>query len=497
MSIEMLKRTERLLIAVMLILSLIFTPVFVPNVSAATGDVEKKADSWRYEEGQIDEDADRTVYRDSDGELQTGTESIGGGTIAWSKIGKNFYNNKGDVILGATRKGIDVSRWQKTIDWNKVKNSSDVDFVIIRCGFGNDRKKYDDSKWFENVKACEKYGIPYGVYLYSYADSVADAKSEARHTLRLLKGYNPAYPVFYDLEDRVVRKQGRTNIIKFAHTYCSMIEDAGYDAGIYASLSWFRKYLNDSSLDRYTKWVAQWNSTCTYEGAFRLWQCTSNGSVPGIRGRVDINFDFAQFGKTPAQEDIYKVITTENLNYRTGPGTKYKRKGTYKKGTVLVIKAKTSTGWGKLSNGNYVYLKYTKKLDSVITAGTQGYKAKTTGRVNYRKGPGTNYAKAGTYNKGKTVTILSKTNNGWGRMSNGYYISLRWTKKLTSGGSSYSNSYKVQTTENLNYRTGPGTDYTKKGTYKKGTTLTVVSTTKGWGKLSNGYYVYLKYTKKK
>jgi uncharacterized protein YgiM (DUF1202 family) len=88
---------------------------------------------------------------------------------------------------------------------------------------------------------------------------------------------------------------------------------------------------------------------------------------------------------------------------------------------------------------------------------------------------------------------MSETNNGWGQMSNGYYISLRWTKKVTSD----SNSYKVQTTDNLNYRTGPGTNYTKKGTYKKGTTLTVVSTTKGWGKLSNGYYIYLKYTKKK
>lgn len=77
------------------------------------------------------------------------------------------------------------------IDWEKVKKDG-IDFAIIRCGYGGDYQSYDDRYWIRNVTECERLGIPYGVYLYSYSENIEDAKSEAAHALRLLKGHKPA-----------------------------------------------------------------------------------------------------------------------------------------------------------------------------------------------------------------------------------------------------------------------------------------------------------------
>lgn len=429
----MIKKTGTLLLALIVGLSLVMTPILtVATAEAATQEIEQNADSWRYEEGHIDYGADKTVFQGDDSKLPSGSDSIGGCTIAWGKLNGDFYNNEGDIIQGAYRKGMDISKWQKDIDWNKVKTSSDIDFVIIRCGYGTDKKSYDDTKWERNVEACERLGIPYGVYLYSYATSLSEAKSEAKHTLRLLEGHKPEYPIFYDLEDKKVKAKGRTNIIKYANTYCEMIEDAGYEAGIYASLTWWNNYLNDSSLDKYDKWVAQWNSKCTYSKDFMLWQCTSSGTVPGISGRVDINFDFtprAEDNQPVAEDDSYKAIVKSKVNYRTGPGTSYTKKGYYKKGKEVTVRSITSNGWAKLSTGYYVNNKWLKKAAADKSDTVSSYKVKTTDNLNYRTGPGTKYKKKGTYKKGKVLTIVSK-DGGWGKMSNGYYVYLKYTKKI-------------------------------------------------------------------
>ena len=95
---------------------------------------------------------------------------------------------------------IDVSEHQKTIDWNKVKPK--IDGAIIRCGYGDNIKSQDDKYWHRNVSECERLGIPFGVYLYSYAANDAQAKSEAEHALRLLKGHKLSYPVYIDFEER-------------------------------------------------------------------------------------------------------------------------------------------------------------------------------------------------------------------------------------------------------------------------------------------------------
>ena len=103
-------------------------------------------------------------------------------------------------VPGTVARGIDVSEFQKTIDWQTVKNSG-VDYVIIRCGYGDNEVNQDDNKWLRNVQECERLDIPYGVYIYSYAMNTAAAKSEAEHVLRLLQGHEPSYPVYLDMEN--------------------------------------------------------------------------------------------------------------------------------------------------------------------------------------------------------------------------------------------------------------------------------------------------------
>lgn len=184
-------------------------------------------------------------------------------------------------------KGIDVSYAQGKIDWAKLKG--DIDFAILRCGYGGDYPLQDDLQYTNNVKGCEENGISYGVYLYSYATTAEKAKSEAEHALRLIKGKKLQLPVFYDLEESRISVLGKTKILEIAKTFCYEIEKAGYEYGTYANKNWFESYLTDKWYDSKVKWLAQYNSTVTYKGAYDVWQYSSTGRIDGINGNVDMN----------------------------------------------------------------------------------------------------------------------------------------------------------------------------------------------------------------
>ena len=192
-------------------------------------------------------------------------------------------------------KGIDVSYHNGTIDWKRVKQS-EVEYAIIRCGYGTNDKNQDDKKWEENVKGCIDNNIPYGVYLYSYADTVEKASSEADHAIRLLQGKKLKYPVYYDLEEYKLRdKISKQTIADIAQTFCDKLSAKGYTVGIYANKDWFTNYLTDSRFNNWTKWVAQYNTVCNYKGKYDMWQCSSTGRVPGISGNVDLNYSYSPF----------------------------------------------------------------------------------------------------------------------------------------------------------------------------------------------------------
>lgn len=183
---------------------------------------------------------------------------------------------------------IDVSEHQGRIDWEKVKPQ--IDGAILRCGYGMDIEKQDDTYFKRNADECTRLGIPFGVYLYSYADNNEKAKSEAAHVLRLIKGYKLSYPVYLDLEE-----SGTQNgAIERANIFGDIIEKAGYWCGVYANLNWWENYL--VGLERFTKWVAQYNTKCDYKGAhLDIWQYSSKGKVDGIGGNVDMNECYRNF----------------------------------------------------------------------------------------------------------------------------------------------------------------------------------------------------------
>lgn len=192
-------------------------------------------------------------------------------------------------------KAIDVSKHQGQIDWDKVK-SDGVEVAIIRCGFGDDIKSQDDSQWFRNIQEAKRVGVKVGAYLYSYATNVTHAQSEANHAIRLLKDIQLDYPVYYDLEDNnTVGKCSKSSIGDMAEVFCNALSQAGYKVGIYANKYWFTSILTDPRFEKWDKWVAQYNSECTYSGEYQAWQYSSEGKVNGIAGNVDMNWFYKDY----------------------------------------------------------------------------------------------------------------------------------------------------------------------------------------------------------
>lgn len=223
------------------------------------------------------------------------------------------------------RKIIDVSEWQGVIDWPKAKPH--IDGVILRCGCGTG---YDDKQWARNIAECERLGIPFGVYLYSYAKTVADAKKEAEHVLRMIAGHKLSYPVYFDAE------QGGTEKVcnQTAKTFCETIEGAGYFVGIYSTAYWFAHYLKDDG--RYTRWVASWGTNNGQPQAkpnvksMAMWQFTSVGKIPGVNGNVDVSLCYEDFPAiiNPKKED--KLVDEQKKRW-------YEKDGTWELGTRLGI----------------------------------------------------------------------------------------------------------------------------------------------------------------
>lgn len=184
---------------------------------------------------------------------------------------------------------IDVSEHQGKIDWEKARYH--IDGAILRCGYGIDCEEQDDEQFKRNADECTRLGIPFGVYLYSYAKTNMQAKLEADHVLRLIKPYKLSYPVYLDLEESGTAEGAVERAIIFG----DIIEEAGYWCGVYANLYWWEAILKNG-LERFTKWVAQYYSKCEYTGThLDIWQYTSKGNVPGISGNVDMNECYRDF----------------------------------------------------------------------------------------------------------------------------------------------------------------------------------------------------------
>lgn len=192
-------------------------------------------------------------------------------------------------------RGIDVSKWQGDIDWKKVSMSG-IDFAMIRSSFGN---MHTDEKLAANVAGCEKYGIPYGFYHYSYADSVAEAKKEARFFLSVIKNYSPEYPLVLDIENDHFKSMSRKQVTNIIIAFAKELENAGYYVSIYSFAKFFNDYVDMSKIENYDIWIACWGDeerlNSFYDGPYGMWQYSATGSVNGIDGEVDLDYAYKDY----------------------------------------------------------------------------------------------------------------------------------------------------------------------------------------------------------
>lgn len=192
------------------------------------------------------------------------------------------------------KKGIDVSRWQGSIDWQKVK-AFGIQFAILKAG-GSDDGCYTDIKFEQNYKDAKAEGMPLGAYYFvgKGCTSSKAGKADAQRFIDQLKGKQFEYPVFMDCEvTPYTAKKGATDA---AIAFCETLDEAGYFPGIYGSTySTFKDRLDDSRLSKYAHWVAQYADKCAYSGEIGIWQYTSKGKVSGINGNVDMDYSYIDY----------------------------------------------------------------------------------------------------------------------------------------------------------------------------------------------------------
>lgn len=285
-------------LAVVLVLGMVPSAAFGVPSGAAADDVP---DSWRYDKGEW-------IFAEPEPQGDVMVLSYQEGWN-WPKIEGGYQSNDGNVV-NAVKRGMDVSYWQGLINWERVK-ADDIDFAILRCGYVKTLGRPQvDQQWKRNAQECERLGIPYGVYIYSYAKTVEAAKAEADHVINTLKGFSPTYPVYFDLEEKSLEStSNRMLLANMASAFCDKIAAAGYTPGIYANTNWWNNYLTDPVFDQWERWVAQYNSKCSYtRGSYRLWQCSASGKVDGIVGNVDLDLEFdGAFASNPVRKTWVKV----------------------------------------------------------------------------------------------------------------------------------------------------------------------------------------------
>lgn len=275
--------------------------------------------------------------------------------------------------------GIDVSSWQGTIDWKKVK-AAGIDYAIIRAGYGKeDIDKQTDSTFVQNIKGAKEAGMPFGLYHFSHASTVEEAKQEANFLLEILEtnGVTPddlAYPIAFDIEGKAVSPSKEVNTGKVT-AFCEIIRDAGYLPMVYASKTVIQDYLYYDEISANNIWMAAWTSTPNdteiFDNCFPvdMWQYSESGTVDGINGRVDLNICYTTVFRDGSADTTQKgkvvVDAGSSLNVRKAPSVNADVVGSLYKDDIVTIISETS-GWYQIvtSTGvsGYVSAEYIQKI---------------------------------------------------------------------------------------------------------------------------------------
>ena len=241
---------------------------------------ETRYTGWQTLDGKV-------YFFKADGSKVTGEQVIQGA--------KYNFASDGSLVVGSGTMGIDVSKWNGSIDWNAVKNSG-VNYVIIRVGYRGSSQGalIEDPKFKTNIKGATTAGLKVGVYFFTQAVDEVEAVQEASMVLDRISGYKISYPVFLDVEGSggrgdAIDSATRTAVCK---AFCNTIKNAGYTPGVYANKTWLTSKMDAGALSGYKIWLAQYAKTPTYTGRYDLWQYRSDGKVSGISGKVDLNISY-------------------------------------------------------------------------------------------------------------------------------------------------------------------------------------------------------------
>ena len=362
--------------------------------------------------------------------------------------------------------GIDVSKWQGKIDWQKVKNAG-IDFAIIRIGYrAENGQLYRDGNADYNIQQAQKVGILVGVYFFSTAINQNEAIEEAQWTVSAIKGYSISYPVVYDCEGfknsdsrmyNLTAEQRTQNALSFLDT----VKKSGYEGMFYGSKSDLtnNSAFNISEIEaKYKIWVAQYKNPPypqsqkpDYNGSYDMWQYTNKGIVSGVEGNCDMVVSYFEKNIAAPKDESTEVVTAkppktqeellytdvseditakDKVNLRSGAGTNFDVVTLLENGTVVKRTGIGKNGWSRLEyNGQTVYAitsYLTTELNSkpepkpdIVDGNTftpQNDSVTAKQEVNLRLSPATSGGIAGVLKNGSVLQRTATSNKGWSRL---------------------------------------------------------------------------------
>jgi len=421
------------------------------------GEPVTDGDSWRITDGvpnnvwlEENEDAGIATFGAfSDvGDSYRATWSAANGVGTY--IDRKKPTDKGTVITvpNVLEVGVDISYFNNekggkhtAIDWNKMK-ADGITFAIIRIGDGGTNGKGFDDPWFvQNIQGAQAAGIKVGAYLFSRATHLGkgdfSVDNEINQTLDQLKaaGIQPGdlqLPVYLDLEcqaqrDLTKKKGGAELLGQIAVAWCSAIQAAGYNVGIYANTDWFNNVLTDEvfsketmAANQWSRWVARysWGGTSSNIENTDIWQFTSIGLVNGTpRKYCDVNFSYVNFGEAPKMYTVKyklnggKMVAANPVSYNN----------------VLSLPTPTCAGykfdgWYTDKNFKNKVKKLTKKNATLYAKWSQPY------TIKYVMNKGKNH-KSNPKKYGGTITLKNPTRSGY--TFKGWYTDRKFKKKVT------------------------------------------------------------------
>ena len=205
-----------------------------------------------------------------------------------------MQTGKGDFSMAVFQSGIDVSRYQGSVNWSRVA-AAGKQFAIVRLGSSNSNGLYVDPYFLQNVNGAHTAGLRVGAYYYTYAKTQAEVAKELTLFLDALEGLQLEYPIFVDVEANSLTSLSKTQLTGLVRYAMDILYQRKWYAGWYSYTNFINSYLNASELAQYPLWVADYRSKLGYTGPYTMWQYSGSGTCDGVSGAVDLDYSYTDF----------------------------------------------------------------------------------------------------------------------------------------------------------------------------------------------------------